>query len=131
MPGKKENRPILKTPDGTGTAGIGETGRMAGTAKTVKTAKPVKTAKSVKTAKAAKAIKAEKTAKTAKPAAAAGSSGTQKTSKLKRSKAAVRKGTGLQDTLKKRSRQLRYLQYGLQAAIRILNALDRKTIYRR
>ena len=125
MPGKKENRPILKTPDGTGTAGIGETGRMAGTAKTVKTAKPAKTAK------AAKAIKAEKTAKTAKPAAAAGSSGTQKTSKLKRSKAAVRKGTGLQDTLKKRSRQLRYLQYGLQAAIRILNALDRKTIYRR
>ena len=119
MPGKKENRPILKTPDGTGTAGIGETGRMAGTAKTVKTAK------------AAKAIKAEKTAKTAKPAAAAGSSGTQKTSKLKRSKAAVRKGTGLQDTLKKRSRQLRYLQYGLQAAIRVLNALDRKTIYRR
>ena len=95
MPGKKENRPILKTPDGTGTAGIGETGRMAGTAKTVKTAKPAKT------------------------------------SKLKRSKAAVRKGTGLQDTLKKRSRQLRYLQYGLQAAIRVLNALDRKTIYRR
>ena len=95
MPGKKENRPILKTPDGTGTAGIGETGRMAGTAKTVKTAKSAKT------------------------------------SKLKRSKAAVRKGTGLQDTLKKRSRQLRYLQYGLQAAIRVLNALDRKTIYRR
>lgn len=33
-------------------------------------------------------------------------------------------------TMEKRRRQLHYLRLALQAAVRILNALDRKTIYR-
>lgn len=34
------------------------------------------------------------------------------------------------ETMKKRRRQFHYLHLALQAAIRILNAMDRRTIYR-
>lgn len=39
--------------------------------------------------------------------------------------------TGVRVTIQKRSRQLRHIRQILQAVIRILNALDKQTIYRK